>query len=415
MVVLINGTHTSYSTALAPNGTIPESHQIRSVVSFMESLAPQETNILTAIGFGEELDQRKPEWGVGEDLPTVTTFAEAVNNTTQTEIRVANGDGALFQKYQVLIGYKRDAYGLADYSRREMMWVNGIPNSLQNGTASQDFLPVQRAVGGTTKLEFVPGDPISIAMTAYPEGQDFVISPDAYGKWYYNYFQAFQKGARITKQANVIPNYENRDGNHIARMMVARGKRIRRELQAAVISGGRQLGNPNLRTPSMMGGMTSYVTAGQTVNLNGLRLSPYDIENEGAKLWDTTGEGGEKKLLMSMHTARLLDGLLNRYRVATMRDTEVDLRFQRFVTRFGTFEIAGTRDIPEGIILGVNFSNLKVHPFRGMAWQEFEHPVNGAYMQRSIFGEYTLVVQHPETMFMLYGFDTNPDNYGRRL
>jgi len=418
MVVLIHGTHTSYpaDATFRPGGTMPAEHQIRLVREFVENLAPMETPVLTAIGFGETLNQRKVEWGSGDELPTSTSLAVAIDNLAATNtLTVSTGDGALFQKYNVLAAYKNDAYGLPDFNQRELMWVNGLPNTTQAGAVTADVIPVTRGVGGSTRLAFAIGDKITIMSTAYPEGQDFTISPDVYGKWYYNYFQALQKSARITKQANAIPNYEYRNGNHIARMMTMRGKQLRRELERAIVSGGRQFGDPNLRTPSMLGGMTTYVPAGSTLNLNGLRLSPYDIENQGARLWETIGESGQKKLLMSQHTARLMDGILNKYRVADMNTTSVDLRFQRFVTRFGTFEIAGTRWMPEGVVLGVNFSNLKVHPFVGMEWQEFDHPVNGAYMQRSIYGEYTLVCLRPETMFMLYGFDTNPNNYGRRI
>lgn len=422
MVILIQGTHTTYpaSDAFRPGGTIPELHQNRDVRSFVEASVPQETPILTAVGFGEALNMsRKPEWGVGEDLPRQTTLsAPLAASVAAKDMKVAPGDGAIFQKYNLCLLFKKDAYGLPDYNRREQVWVHGLPNYLDAGTQEVDNIPISRAQGGTTALAFAAGDIVQVMSVAYPEGQDFTISPDTYGKWYYNYFQAIERGARITKQANGLRNYEFRDGNHIARLMQLRSRWVRRDLEQAIVSGGRQLGDPNSKTPSTMAGLTTFVQAGNTVNLNGHRISPYDLEAEGARLWETFNEGergATKRLLMSQHTARLMDGLLNRYRVATMNDTSIDLRFQRFVTRFGTFEIVGTRWIPEGIVLGVDFANLKVHPFVGCAWQEFDHPVQGAYIQRTIWGEYTLICLRPETMFMIYGFDTNPGHYGRRI
>lgn len=69
--------------------------------------------------------------------------------------------------------------------------------------------------------------------------------------------------------------------------------------------------------------------------------------------------------------------------------------------------------MPEGVIFGVNFKNLSLHPFKGMDWTEKEHVTDGAYLWRSIYGRFTLVCKAPETMFQIYGFDTDLGNYDR--
>jgi len=92
---------------------------------------------------------------------------------------------------------------------------------------------------------------------------------------------------------------------------------------------------------------------------------------------------------------------------------KINTVFRRFETRFGVFEIVPTRWVPEGIILGINVDNLSLHPYQGMDWTEKEHTTDGAYIWRSIYARYTLKCLAPETMFKLYGFDTDLDNYGR--
>ena len=235
-----------------------------------------------------------------------------------------------------------------------------------------------------------------------------------FGTWLYNYTELTQKGSRITFEANEIPNWEFDNGDHIARLMTQNAIHAKRNVEDKIFRGKRHAGDIANDIPSTMGGFPTFIPSENRVNLSGYPVDPYDIESIGATLWDSVGDAAAKTLIMSMRTARMFDGIMQKYRQADMDDDSMNLQFKKFSTRFGEFQIAHTRTCPDGVIYGVNFNNLSLHPFKGMDWTEMEHTgVNGAYKWRSIFGRFTLVAKSPETMFEIYGFSNDLTNYGR--
>ena len=406
-------THTSYQASLS--GPIPgdaaTGHIKRIVVDYVENLAPMDTPLLKMIKKGKAYNQQKVEWITGADVAHTATLNEALDGS-ETDVTLDSGQAARVQTYQTIAVYELDAAGEPDFATRELMWVT-------NSNLTTDVLTVVRAQGGTSAGTFSDGAYVEILASAVPEGEDFVISPEAFGVFYHNFFQLVQKGARITEEANVTPNWEFDNGNHIARIMKNVGMRAKRELEKALISGGKQQGtnaSGASQRPSMMGGLNDFiVAAGDVTNLNGRPITPFDIEQAGANLWDSVGDAAAKKLLMSMTTSRMFDGILQKYKEGSLDDTSVNLTFDKFTTRFGQFEIVPTRWVPEGIVLGINTDELSIHPYEGMDWTEKEHSTDGAYIWRSIYAKYTLKVLAPETMFKLYNFDTSLENYGRVL
>ena len=382
---------------------------MRSVVGYVEALAPMDTPLLKMIKKGKSYNQPKIEWITGADVSHTSATAEAVDSS-ETAIDVTSGHGVRFQKYQTIAVYEDDDWGEPDFATRELMWVTDV---------NTDTLTVVRAQGGTSAGTFSSGATIEILGTAVPEGEDFVVSPDAYGTFYSNYFQLFQKGARISEEGNVTPDWEFQNGNHIARIMRRVTMRAKREMEKTLIQGGSQQGtnaSGSSQRPSMMSGINDFiVTAGDVTNLNGRPITPFDIEQSGKNLWDSVGDAAAKKLLMSMNSARMFDGILQKYKEGRLNDTSVDLTFDKFTTRFGQFEIVPTRWVPEGIVLGINTDELSIHPYEGMDWTEKEHSTDGAYIWRSVYAKYTLKCLAPETFFKLYNFSTDLDDYGRVL
>jgi hypothetical protein len=367
-------TRTSFPSSLS--GPIPgdaaTGHVMRSIVGYVEPLAPTDTPVLKMIKKGKSYNQPKIEWITGADVAHSTT--------------------------------------LGDFATRELMWVTDI---------NTDTLTVVRAQGGTSAGTFSSGATVEILATAVPEGEDFVISPDSFGTFYSNYFQTVQRGGRITEEANVTPDWEFQNGNHIARIMKRHAMRAKRDLEKSLIQGGAQQGtnaSGASQRPSMMSGINDFiVSAGDVTNLNGRPITPFDIEQSGKNLWDSVGDAGAKKMLMNMNTARMFDGILQKYKEGSLGDTSVNLTFTKFETRFGQFEIVPTRWVPPGIVLGVNTDELSIHPYEGMDWTEKEHSTDGAYIWRSIYAKYTLKCLAPETFFKLYNFSTDLDDYGRVL
>lgn len=401
---------TSFPTSLSGDipGDAATGHVKRLVTDVVDNLAPMDTPVLKLIKKGKEYDQQKPEWMTSADVQHTSATAEAVDGS-ETGIDVTTGHGVRFQVNQTLAMYEADEAGNPDFATREIMWVTAV---------NTDTLTVVRAQGGTSAGTFSSGAKIEILASATPEGEDFVLSNNAYGVFYYNYFQTIQKGKRITEEGNVTPNWEFDGGNHISRLMKNAAMEAKRELEKSLIQGGKQAGTNASGTsqrPSMMGGINDFIVeGGHVTNLQNNPIGIFDIETEGAALWETVGDEGAKKMLMNMKTARMLDGTFMKYRTnGDLKDTSISTIFRNFETRFGTFEIVPTRWVPEGVIYGVNVDHLSIHPYKGMDWTEKEHSTDGAYIWRSIYGRFTLKCLAPETMWKVYNFDTDLSNYGR--
>lgn len=397
---------TSFGGGASVPGDASTGHVKREIVEWMDNLYPQDFPIYTMIKSGKALRQNKPEWGSGAELHHSANLLTTINDSIQTLV-LNSGEGDRFQVGNAIAVYERDVNQVPQDATKEIQLITAI---------SGDTLTTNRAQGGTTARAFTGGSGEAGAYihnlgTAHVEGADFTISPHVFGDFYFNYFQTFQRGHKISKEANQQPNWEFDDSNHIARLMTDAGLRAKRQVNDALVRGGRQAGTTSV--PSMLGGFPSFVPSANQTNLGGNKISLYDIEAEGAALWETVGGKAAKKLFMSMRTARYFDAAMNKYREASMKDTSASLMMNSFDTRFGEFDIAAVRGWPEGLIVGANVNNMSRHPLQGMDWQEMEHPVQGAYIHRSVYGRFTLVVRAPETMFSIYGFDSNFGNYGR--
>jgi hypothetical protein len=402
------GAFTSYPSSLS--GPIPgdraTGHIQRLVVDWVDNLAPQDTPLLNKIKKGKAYDQNKIEWGSSGNL---LHTAEVDNNPLAdngTTLNVASGQGVRFQVYQLLALYNLDDNDQPDFTTKEIVWVTAITN---------DALTIVRAQGGTTATAFAQGAKVEILGTAVPEADDFTKSPTVFGDFYSNYFQTIQVGHNITEVANATPNFEFESSNHIARLMRDAGKRAKLLLEKEIVQGGPQEGTnaSGAVRPSTMAGFPYYIPSANKFNCEGQKINPYDIETMGAQLWDTVGDEGAKTLLMSMRTARMFDPMLDNMKQLDGNTTTFRSEFTKFQTRVGTWDIMHTRWVPEGVIFGVNTNRLSIHPFKGMEWTEKEHSTDGAYLWRSIYGRYTLVCTAPETMFQIYGFDTDLGNYDR--
>lgn len=409
-----NPMFTSYPSSLG--GLTPGSADIggwmqRDVSPFVDSLSPRARPVLDMIKKKDTSDDDVYEWGTSVDLSKVSRVATATVLTSDLTFAVTTGDGVLFQKYQVIAVYNLDANGRAKWSTREIMWVTGI---------SGDTLTVVRARGNTTAVQFTGGAAgvgarIEILNTALPEGADFSTGPTTFGTFYKNYWQLIEKGHKVSIEGNATKDQEHQKGNNIARLMTKAAEDNLMEFERSIIQGTADRGSATSNLPSQMGGIFEFIPSANVTDMSGARITPYDIEAQGAALWESVADNAANKLLMSMTTSRMFDGMLNPYRNGQMDTTAVNLTFKSFETRFGVFQIIPTRWIPDGVVAGVDFSRLTLMTYQGMDWTEKEHPTNGAYIWRSIFGRKGLKVEAPEVMFLLHNFDTNFQNYGRSL
>jgi hypothetical protein len=385
-------------------GVLPAANKKIFVSNWAMRLEPYETPLLSTIGIGQAFKQDIVYFGQSYKLPNSSALAEADDGEAELELDVTSGHGTRFQVYDVIavIDYVTGTTR-TDEETKEIMWVTAISN---------DSLTVTRAQGGTSAVAHASGALVQIIGTALPQNTDHVLSPVRRGDQKFNYFQRFTGMAQADEAARSMPTYENPTDILLADLETIT-KEKKEELEFSIIRGGRQRGAPGTPTPSLMGGLDTFITTNVT-DAGGASLSVYSIEAEIRDLWKAVGDNKATRLLMNADTATIFDSLLNPYRRATMDTTSVNLTWDRMKFRFGTFEIAVSRNIPDGVIYGVRTEFMKVHPFEGLNWHTKDIATGGDYAKKSISGDFTFVLEKEHTMFKLWNFDTDLDNYPRQ-
>lgn len=392
----------TYDTGVT-NGTIPLANKKINVVDWVMRLEPYETPMLSTIGIGDEIDQDIFYWGQSYQTPQTSNTAEAVD-LTETAIDVTTNHGELFSKYMVvaITDYKAGSSTLLDLTTRELIWLNA--------DVSNDTLNCVRGVGGTTAATHSSGAFVEIVGSAMPQLNDFSITPITRGDQAYNYFQRFQTSAVADEAARKQPTWEN-PGDILLDDMAEKAKIEKIHLEKAIFQGGRQRGVPGV-TPDMFGGIDTFVTTNVT-NVGGARLSVYTIQDELRDLYKAVGDNKATKFVMGPDTAAMFDTLLNPYREATWDTTTVSLSLKNVNMRFGNFDILMHRYCPEGIVYGLRFDKMKIHPFKGRNWQTKDIATDGPYDRKGLSGDFSFKLAAEHTMFKLHNFDVNPDSYPR--
>lgn len=392
----------TYDTGVT-NGTIPLANKKINVVDWVMRLEPYETPMLSTIGIGDEIDQDIFYWGQSYQTPQTSNTAEAVD-LTETAIDVTTNHGELFSKYMVvaITDYKAGSSTLLDLTTRELIWLNA--------DVSNDTLNCVRGVGGTSAATHSSGAFVEIVGSAMPQLNDFSITPITRGDQAYNYFQRFQTSAVADEAARKQPTWEN-PGDILLDDMAEKAKIEKIHLEKAIFQGGRQRGVPGV-TPDMFGGIDTFVTTNVT-NVGGARLSVYTIQDELRDLYKAVGDNKATKFVMGPDTAAMFDTLLNPYREATWDTTTVSLSLKNVNMRFGNFDILMHRYCPEGIVYGLRFDKMKVHPFKGRNWQTKDIATDGPYDRKGLSGDFSFKLAAEHTMFKLHNFDVNPDSYPR--
>jgi hypothetical protein len=125
-------------------------------------------------------------------------------------------------------------------------------------------------------------------------------------------------------------------------------------------------------------------------------------------------DGGAKTLLMGVDTARIFDTMLNPIRQATVKDSSVNLTINTINFRWGQVEIQHTQHMPEGSILFVDFSKIRVLPYAGCNWSTKTIATDGPYDKMAIWGDFTFEVTQVNRMAKLHNFNTDLAAYPRK-
>ena len=400
--LFLRSAENTYDTGVS-GGTIPLANKKIEVVDWVMRLEPYETPMLSTIGIGESINQDIFYWGQSYQTPQTSHTAEALDNS-ELGVNVTANHGELFSKYMVIAvtDYQSGSSTLLDLSTRELMWLNQ--------DVSNDTLNVTRGVGGTSAVSHSSGAFVEIVGSAMPQLNDFSITPITRGDQAFNYFQRFQTSAVADEAARHQPTWEDADDILLADM-AEKAKIEKIHLEKAIFQGGRQRGVPGV-TPDMFGGIDTFLTTNVT-NVGGARLSVYTIQDELRDLWKSVGDNKATKFVMGPDTAAMFDTILNPYREATWDTTSANLMLKNVNMRFGNFDILMHRYCPEGIVYGLRFDKMKIHPFEGRNWTTKDIATDGPYDRKGLSGDFTFKLTAEHTMFKLHNFDVNPDSYPR--
>ena len=391
-------------------GLIPADNVIRSIASWANALEPRRTPVFSRCGKGKAVDQVKTEWGQSYHTPYQGTIDETLTDSATT-IDLQSGEGKLLFPWAVveIIDWLDPGKTRLDYSTREEVIVKSV---------STDELTVIR--GSTTEnaaKAHADGAYWAICGVSMPYNTDFALSPFTRGDLLYNFPQRFYQMVSADVAARNTPNYET-SGDQLLADMEEATLQVKFFLERAIVSGTRLEGDANGASaiPYKMGGIDYFITkeSGRVNNLGGKTLSAYDLEDVLRDMFKEIDDGGAKTLLMGVDTAAIFDTLLNPVRQATMTDTSMNLVVDTLKFRWGSLEIMPTQHMPEGQILFVDFKDIKVHPYKGVAWSTKTLATDGPYDQMAIFGDYTLTVDKVQRMGKIHNFSTDLNNYPRR-
>ena len=393
------GLHSTYN--VTNGGNIPDAHELDLFVGWANALENGigRTPLLDAIGFGEELNQRKVQFGRSYHLEIDSKLGSDLG-TTGTTVALASGHGKRYKKFDVL-GIFASA---SDLDPKEIVIVESV---------SGDNLTVKRAQGGTTVSAVTAANSVvRLIGSSEPQNDFHVLSPTIRGDSQFNYFQRFVEGAGADIAYQNTPTREYTD-NPMLRDFEEATRRAKKSLERALWYGRRQ--PETATTPNgLMGGFQQYIIS-NVFNMAGAKLSHRTLEGYMFEMLNRVDDSMAKTWVMSHNTLRLINATLNPIRRATMQDTVLGGQVNKLQTATGAeFDLKAFKDCPDGVIYLLDFSEMKVHPYKGLNWHpsDKEGRIHGAdHDEKYVSGDFTLIVQNEATMAKIYGFDTDITNY----
>jgi hypothetical protein len=412
------------SDAIA-GGRMPSGNVIINISGWADAQERQQTPILNRVGTGEAVNSIKFEWGQSFLTPVEGTLG-AATSASSTEITFYDSDHAaggskLLTPWMVveIVPYLDTGRTRLDYANREEVIIRTIGGS--------DVATVIRQNGGGsvgTWAVHADNSYWRIIGVAAPYNRDFVMSPYTRGSRIYNHPQRFMGMVGADVAAQNTPDYEF-SGNRMLDDFKKETARQKYFLEQAIVQGTLLEGN-NFDVPAgsdttvipyKMDGIDSLITkhSGNVTNLGQDRLSPWAIEAIMREQMKTMVDGGAKTILAGIDTSMIFDMLLLPMKGnAGLNETEINIMTSRFKTRHSTIEFDETHHLREGVLLMVDFSDIKLHPYKGCSWSTKVVHTAGPYDQKAIWGDYMLTAQRLQRMAKIHNFTVDLDAYGRR-
>jgi hypothetical protein len=366
----------------------------RFVDEAFEILAFEEVPFLKLIGIdGDESENRKREWM--DDSLAAQTFSiisdwAASGGNSGTLVGGTDLTAADAANLQVGTIFKVDS---------ELVWI-----SAASTTAGVTTFTVTRGAYGTTAAQH---DGSSTAKTAeikgiaLAEGTDTPLKGTTVPSFYYNYHQIFQTRLDMTWRMKNTPQYGiANDWNH---QKAKAFKELNILLEIAALQGTQGDGTDG---PMAMGGLPSYITTNATA-LASAAIEEKDLLDLLQNIYTGVGASNMgKTILCGPWIKRKINSWFDPKVQMTRKENTGGFVINQVETDFGTLDIVMINRMPLSDLYVINTEFVKVHPYKGGKWQEFELPSNGDYDKLGIYGDYTLVVKNQKAMGKITGAST---------
>lgn len=386
------------------NSPTPSGNKIKYVYSWADALDPWITPFLNGIDKTTPINQRPFNWGQSARIGLASLVTDNPLLIGSTTVNVTTNTGVYFKGGNLLAitdfvaGTNR-----LDPNSREIVW---IPMA---STPAADAITITRAQNGTSAAQHNQGAVIEIIGVAEPEMADHTTDPVTRGFQVSNDFQRFAGGLRADKRAQNMPTYEHPDNPMMADFRDLQIK-LKLELEKTILlSPGSQAGS-GTTSPSTMAGMRKFITSNVT-DLAGATIDGSTLESVVRGIKKKVEGGFATTLLAGYDTTAIWDTFLNPYRRADMQDGSINMTMDSIKTRWGTYSIGVSHNLPEGEIWLVDMGSMHYAPFAGLDWHIKRHEVNGDYDWISFSGDFTFILERESRMAVIRNFDTDLNSY----
>lgn len=395
---LLNPYYGSVTGATIP-GDAATGHAKRLVASYVDELEPYDTPLYTAVKSKAQkktINQYKVESHMSRARPLKTTLAGAAYTTTGTSLNFGTTNIKYLQKGMVL--------KIED----EIFWTTADPD-LAAGT-----IAVAYEQAGTTNANHAQHTEVLMIGTASPlNGPAYYVSPVIYGDFNYNYIQRFLASIKMDELLRVTPDLEY-ESDKLLEFIETEMKNQKILCNQALVYGKRQEGtlSSGAERPPLMGGIGPMITTNVTTIGNNAPLSVYHIEEISSTVWSTYRGTFARDMWMSLKTKRSMNRLLNPFREATVKDTEMNLTFDVVNLETGQFRCMVDPYIPDGEIWGLNLSEFAWYTYQGQDWRIDDVEDNGTLAdQKGIVGVFSQLPLKEPLQWKITGFSTNLNDY----
>lgn len=382
-----------------------QSAERRQVVELIDIMSPQTVPLLKLLGIdGEPGRNPKLEWLEDTLLAETGTLGSALA-AGATTVNVASTTGFNFQAGEVIKITDTSNQASPNY---EYMYITAV---------NTDALTVVRGVAGTASyaFSFASGSVIDIIGLANSEGATAPVKGTTDLVIPFNYFQDFDTSYQISyKEANTdiygVP--EGDDSRELEKAF----KEVTVKLERSAFLGFRALANGSV--PNLMGGLDYFLSstypqfAGYSANLttsgSAADLAEKDINDCLQAIYYAVGEENmAKTIICGVWNKRRINDIYAPSHRAAQNERTGGVVVTTIDTDFGPIDVVYSLRCPKDTLYFAKLDFISIHPYMGLAFFDQELSRTGAYIQREIFGSYTMALRNSKAMGVIRGTSTS--------